>query len=180
MGFLESMTLLIALGGASYVTVYYVLPALQQMSMAPYYYMQAAAAAQQQPPPAPAPAPAPMTQDATLPDEPLEPEPEESLGDIVGDELEDAGLVKDPPAEEEEKKKSSTPTSSKDEMDEFKSKRAEEGKKATAKAKESGFKKEGPSPLGSFLNKYTQVTPSGRIKVMFIDEYDIVRDQYYT
>lgn len=189
MGFLESMALLVALGGASYVTVYYVLPALQQMSMAPYYYMQAAAAAQQQQPAAtPPPAQEPVTQDATLTDEALEPEPEsETLEDVVQDavedELEDAGLVKDPPAEEKEEKKksskSSTPTSSKKEIEDFKSKRAESGKKATEKAKASGFKKTGPSPIGSGWVKYEFPTSIG-IKVVIVDDYNIVRDQYYT
>lgn len=183
MGFLESMALLVALGGASYVTVYYVLPALQQMSIAPYYYMQAAAAAQQQ---QPIMIPAPVTQAATIPPEAAgdvtddEPEPiEDTVEDVIEDELEDAGLVKDPPDEDKNEEKTTTPTSSKKEMEEFKKKRAEEGKEAAAKAKASGFKKEGPSPIGSGWIEYQFPTSIG-IKVVIVDEYDIVRDQYYT
>lgn len=47
MGFIDSLVSLITLAGGAYVVVYYVLPALQQMSYAPFYYMQAMGQQQQ-------------------------------------------------------------------------------------------------------------------------------------
>lgn len=116
MGFIDSMVSLIALGAGMYVTVYYVLPALQQMSFAPYYQQ---AAAQ----PYTAPTPIDDTglvsggEDELTADEEAAPLADEETPAAEGEEVipeeavptaEDLGLSEEPPAEEKSKKKKSS------------------------------------------------------------------------
>jgi len=109
MGFIESMALLAALGGGAYLTVYYLIPAIQQMAYAPYYYMSQQQQQQPAPAPAAAAAPEPVTQDATIPDEALDDVTSDSLEEAAEEgaekALEDAGLVKN---DKKDKKKSSS------------------------------------------------------------------------
>ena len=178
MGFIESLALLAAIGGGAYITVYYVLPALQQMALAPYYMQQ------QQPTPAPAPAPAPVTQNAEIPDEALddvtEPEPatEDVVQDAVKDELEDAGLVEEPPEEKKDKKKSS----SKSDDDAFKKqqKRHEKTVKSMDPKKDSRYKGMTSKQAGQAAKKkllgYTTYYIDNRYLV--VDDANIVREIY--
>lgn len=178
MGFIESLALLAAIGGGAYITVYYVLPALQQMSLAPFYYMQ-----QQQPAaPAPAPAPAPVTQNAEIPPEAMDDvtseEPlDEVVQDAVGDELEDAGLVEEPPEEKKSKK-----SSSKSDDDAFKKqqKRHDETVKKMDPKKDSRYKgmssKEAGRAAAKKLLGYTTYYIGNRYLV--VDDANIVREIY--
>src|SRR5215211_1963416 len=112
MGFIESMALLAALGGGAYLTVYYLIPAIQQMAYAPYYYMSQQQQQQPAPAPAAAAAPEPVTQDATIPDEAVDDVTLEDAAEAGAEEaLEDAGLVEEPPEEKKDKKKSSSKSS---------------------------------------------------------------------
>lgn len=181
MGFIESLALLAAIGGGAYITVYYVIPALQQMAIAPYYYMQS-----QQQAPAPAPTtpttPDPVTQNAEIPDEALDDvtseEPlDEVVQDAVGDELEDAGLVEEPPEEKKDKK-----SSSKSDDDAFKKqqKRHERTVKSMDPKKDSRYKGMTSKQAGQAAKKkllgYTTYYIDNRYLV--VDDANIVREIY--
>lgn len=146
MGFLETLLILGGLGAAGYFTVYYVIPAMQQMSYTPYYFMQQAQAAAQQQYQQPA-VPEPSVADDTLSSEPVadttgeEPLSEQIEG-AVGDALEDAGLTTEAPAEEKSKKKQTEAERSKTAEEELKKSNAEQKKKRAEYDKNTDPKKD--------------------------------------
>lgn len=117
MGILETLLTIAGIGAGLYYGTFYLLPYLQQMNYAPYYYLQAFAQQQaqaQQPVYSPPPAAAPPVESTPEPTEETpstdtveaeEPVTPDTVEDAVDDALEDAGLVSDAPTEEKTKKK---------------------------------------------------------------------------
>jgi hypothetical protein len=192
MGFLETMLLLAGLGGTMYFSVYYLIPAVQQMAYAPYYYFAQAAGQQQQPPlnvtTTPA-APAPATTDTSTPPAPAPapaaPEEEVDTEDIentVEDVLEDNGLVKDPPEENNddnendndvEDSRTLTGEMSNEDVATFKAKRAQEGATAKRTAETTGFKRPGPSLMGLYTSASTasSIPKAKRKRFFYVDSF---------
>jgi hypothetical protein len=115
MGVLETLLLLGGAGALMYFGTFYILPYIQQMSVAPYYYLQAALQQQGQqpimqqaiPPPAPAPAPAVAVAEPA-PTTDTNTDLANKVENKIEDVLEENGLKKEPTAEEKETTRRST------------------------------------------------------------------------